>query len=428
MALPTYERRQSARVREDGTGVIRLKDPLSGYPVEMDATLLTFGENGASLLTHKRLPNVVFFDMDFKLKDSVETLHVEAKVVHRDDAKCEYGIRFIHMADKALKVLQEYVNRPTVTQYLPMDRRKLVTTRRVEKHSRRTSPRYPVEFPIKVSITTPTGTFELQKPKVKSISETGIAIETSTTHTQIEPDSTVSLTIHLQEKEFNFSGKARLNRVEDTEGKYLYGVQFYDRDNRLRESLRDFREEVKAKTSPLDRRGDAIERRRVAVYAEFPKKGTFAYVTKVLLGDSSLFGNVYFAKYFEWQGKAREAFFQHFMGSDFHSFIQQGIKLITVEAYHRFKHETQAFEELSVLVSATAVTPATVKLQFRFFNNRTKTLLGEGKQTIAFAGPHQKVIPVPEVLRKNIQPYVIKQEDSLLRGRRLEECQRSTEQ
>src|SRR5437762_1629723 len=62
----------------------------------------------------------------------------------------------------------------------------------------------------------------------------------------------------------------------------------------------------------------------------------FVFLKTVYLSDTNAFGNTYFAKYFEWQGMARESFFNRVLFPDQQAFLASGIKLITAEAEHKY--------------------------------------------------------------------------------------------
>lgn len=70
----------------------------------------------------------------------------------------------------------------------------------------------------------------------------------------------------------------------------------------------------------------------------------------VYIGDTNLERNVYFAKYVDWQGMAREEFYRtHF---DF-DFIKEEINLITLEVYVKFKTSSYLFDEILIFINTS---------------------------------------------------------------------------
>lgn len=126
-------------------------------------------------------------------------------------------------------------------------------------------------------------------------------------------------------------------------------------------------------------------------------KKEFIFEKTVYLTDTNLFGNTYFARYFDWQGMAREAFFKQLIG-DFNKFLQSRIKLVTIEAHIKYHHEVTLYDEVVIKVRAENIKIATVDLVFTYLNKKTSQLVAEGKQKIGFVYPTGQVIPIPKEL------------------------------
>jgi len=125
----------------------------------------------------------------------------------------------------------------------------------------------------------------------------------------------------------------------------------------------------------------------------------FIFKKTVYLTDTNLFGNAYFARYFDWQGMAREEFFKQLVGENT-NFFQQGIKLVTLEASIKYHHEVTLFDEVIIKVKPTNIKIATFCLIFTYLNKITGKLTAEGHQKIGFIDSAGKVIPIPQVLRE----------------------------
>lgn len=125
---------------------------------------------------------------------------------------------------------------------------------------------------------------------------------------------------------------------------------------------------ISAEKRQVERRKQAIEFDRRSISR---RMRCFYIVKTVYLSDTNAFGNTYFAKYFEWQGMAREAFLARHLVPDVSVLMKSGIKLITAEASHCYKHETVVYDRVRVEVRAGHPKHATVELLFTFVNSRT---------------------------------------------------------
>ncbi len=133
-------------------------------------------------------------------------------------------------------------------------------------------------------------------------------------------------------------------------------------------------------------------------------KKEFTFEKTVYLTDTNLFGNTYFARYFDWQGMAREAFFREVIG-DINKFLQAGIKFVTIEAYIRYRNEVTLFDEVIIKVRPDNVSIATFNLIFTYLNKKTGCVVAEGKQKIGFVDSNNKVIHIPVELREGWERF-----------------------
>ncbi len=131
----------------------------------------------------------------------------------------------------------------------------------------------------------------------------------------------------------------------------------------------------------------------------------FVFEKKVYLGSTNLFGNVYFARYFDWQGEAREAFFQQVM-PDALAVFRSGIKFVTIEASIKYSKETLVFDEIMIKVRPEDFKVTTVNLIFTYLNKKTGDLIATGKQKIGFVDSQNKVIPLPDAFKNAWQQFL----------------------
>lgn len=130
----------------------------------------------------------------------------------------------------------------------------------------------------------------------------------------------------------------------------------------------------------------------------------FIFEKTVYLTDTNLFGNAYFASYFDWQGMAREEFFRQVMG-DKNTFFQSGVKLVTIEASIRYRNEVTLFDEIIIKVKPDNVRITTFDLVFTYLNKKLGQLVAEGKQKIGFVDSSNKVIPIPKELKEDWERF-----------------------
>jgi len=134
-------------------------------------------------------------------------------------------------------------------------------------------------------------------------------------------------------------------------------------------------------------------------------KKKFSLDLRVYLKDTNLFGNVYFANYFYWQGVAREEFFRQ-VAPDPMFFINKKITMVTIEAGMKFKKEALLFDEVTIEVRIANPKITTFELVFIFTNKKSKEILGEGRQKIGFIDESNKVIPIPKELAISSAEYI----------------------
>jgi len=131
----------------------------------------------------------------------------------------------------------------------------------------------------------------------------------------------------------------------------------------------------------------------------------FIYEKKIYLGNTNMFGNVYFARYFDWQGEAREAFFEHTVPGAMQLF-KSGIKFVTIEASIKYNKETIVFDQVSIKVTADNFKVTMLDLLFTYLNKKTGELVATGKQKIGFVDSSNKVIPIPQELKDAWSKYL----------------------
>ncbi|MBF0217723.1 MAG: acyl-CoA thioesterase [Candidatus Omnitrophica bacterium] len=118
-----------------------------------------------------------------------------------------------------------------------------------------------------------------------------------------------------------------------------------------------------------------------------------------------MFGNVYFARYFEWQGMAREEFFKH-MIQDKNYLMQNDLKLITVTAHVDYKNECFLYDDIDIAISVSEVTLTTAKIEFVYKNVMNDKVVAMGYQKIGFADKSGNIVHIPVDIVLGAKDYV----------------------
>lgn len=142
---------------------------------------------------------------------------------------------------------------------------------------------------------------------------------------------------------------------------------------------------------------------------------TFRYSIDVCLKDSNAYGNIYFARYFEWQGVCRERWFHDCVSM---SMLQDLGVFITKDAHQEYIHETFPFQQVDCEVNTFAIKQCSFSLMFRFYV--AGCLVAKGYQQIVFANHDKKIIRLPDDVLDKIRQYQkLETDDAPNRNRRV---------
>lgn len=134
----------------------------------------------------------------------------------------------------------------------------------------------------------------------------------------------------------------------------------------------------------------------------------FVYAKNIFLKDLTVYGNVYFSNYFDWQGEAREAMLNEIIKSS-NSPIKKNLKLVTLSASVKYKGEINIGDSVRIEVSPTKLTLTTVELTFTYRKNPTNQVVAEGHQRIGFTTSNGEIVPLPQELIANGRKYLSKE-------------------
>jgi YbgC/YbaW family acyl-CoA thioester hydrolase len=129
---------------------------------------------------------------------------------------------------------------------------------------------------------------------------------------------------------------------------------------------------------------------------EMKNKKIFAFHKIVYIGDTNIEGNVYFAKYFEWQGHTREEFWRKYSPIDF---LKEKILLITREAVVNYVSPAFLYDEVLIFIKTANIKNVSLDLHFLYVNKNNAKTLAFGKQKIVFADLSGKLVKIPDIIK-----------------------------
>jgi len=133
-----------------------------------------------------------------------------------------------------------------------------------------------------------------------------------------------------------------------------------------------------------------------------PKK-KFEYVFDVFLKDSNAFGNVYFAKYIEWQGVIREKWFSTCI---FPNMLELPGNLVTKDVYNQYLLPVYPFQKVKGTLTVDFVKNCSLKYTVSFTSECGETLYSKGYQTVAYTDKSGKVVKIPQEIKFKFYEYM----------------------
>lgn len=131
---------------------------------------------------------------------------------------------------------------------------------------------------------------------------------------------------------------------------------------------------------------------------------TYEHLVETWLKDSNAYTNTYFARYFEWQGVCREAWFFRCISPDM---LQTLGVFITKKAHNDYVQETFPFQRIRCQVNTALVKNASFYLVFRFYNADTGALVSGGYQQIVFADLEKRISKLPDDVLAKVRQYEV---------------------
>jgi len=141
---------------------------------------------------------------------------------------------------------------------------------------------------------------------------------------------------------------------------------------------------------------------RVTTQNQKPFK-TYELDIQSYLKDSNAYGNIYFARYFDWQGIVRESWFTECLCTG-NMFELEGA-FVTKSASMEYLKEVFPFQKLTFLINAKNVRSVSLEIHFSIFEKTLQKLMGKGKQTLVFVNKSKKPTKIPPAILAEIQKY-----------------------
>lgn len=105
----------------------------------------------------------------------------------------------------------------------------------------------------------------------------------------------------------------------------------------------------------------------------------------VAFEDTNLIGNVYYVKYFSWQGRCREMFIRAYC-PELLDELSDGLALVTTRCSCEFLQELAAFDEVAVRMRLGELGQSRVTMLFEYWRvaGASEELVAHGEQQVAF--------------------------------------------
>jgi enediyne biosynthesis thioesterase len=135
----------------------------------------------------------------------------------------------------------------------------------------------------------------------------------------------------------------------------------------------------------------------------------FEYSHVVGFEETNLVGNVYYVNHLRWQGRCRELFLREKAPSVLTD-LENGLCLVTTRCVCDYLAELSAFDEIVIRMRLGGMAQNRVSMAFEYWRRSgdKEELVARGEQQIACMvreGAYLRPTPVPEALKKALQPY-----------------------
>lgn len=131
---------------------------------------------------------------------------------------------------------------------------------------------------------------------------------------------------------------------------------------------------------------------------------SYTYKKQVLIGDTNLLQNMYFANFFKLQGEVRELFLKDCVDGSL-KMLEEGLILITKNANMEYVKDFYLYDTIRVELTIPQIGSASCELNFSFYNDETNEVHAKGNQTIVFADKNHKITRIPPTFKNTLHNY-----------------------
>ncbi len=133
-------------------------------------------------------------------------------------------------------------------------------------------------------------------------------------------------------------------------------------------------------------------------------KKYYNYHITVTFQDTNVFGNVYFSKYFEWQGKVREQLlFENY--PEIINDLKSGNGFATEYAHVDFKQEAFVFDVIEIKTTVSDLSRTRIEFTFDYYNKSNNLLLAQGRQAVVWVNSQHRPSLMPDELYDRVVGY-----------------------
>ena len=122
------DRRSDFRIDSGFPLILEYDDPITKKRTSMKGKVINISTEGLTIRTDTPLPKISDISLKVYLPKSYPAISAKANIVWRNDEKHSYGLKFTQIKKESLNNLQKYVNRPTETRKIILDKRMLKPT------------------------------------------------------------------------------------------------------------------------------------------------------------------------------------------------------------------------------------------------------------------------------------------------------------
>jgi acyl-CoA thioester hydrolase len=119
---------------------------------------------------------------------------------------------------------------------------------------------------------------------------------------------------------------------------------------------------------------------------------------RVRYADTDQMGVVYYANYLVWFEIGRTEWLRD-AGWNYREMEETGVSLPVIEAHCEYRQPARYDDEIEIRTTATALTPARLRFEYRAIRTSGSTLVAEGHTVHAAVGPNGRPCRLPTRVR-----------------------------